>query len=447
MDGQIDSTDSNDRHASAQAGRRPVDRGIVAVAMVAAAALGLPEGSIGVLWPSVSADLGIPLDRLGVILYAATFGYLAVAFGHGRIARRYGTVVVVAGAAAIGSAGAIVFASAAAFGAVVAGYLLVGAAAGGIDTGLNGYVSVHHRRVLPFMHAGFGVGASLAPLVVTRLRDAGISWRYALGGLAVYEATLVVLFVASRHRFIRPESQGPGHRHLALDLSDIDIPLTDESLVPPASDTRGVEPSGVEGGPEELPSRPHGSSGRGRALLALSIASFFLYVGVEAGIGAWGFTLLTGRGVDATVAGVAIGGFFVAITFGRLAIGFVGDRVTPRRVLAVAISTAVAGTLALWQVGAAVPQFQPYLLVLVGLSLAGIFPMLVALTPERLGASGTQAVIGWQLAGASIGLSTVPAMIGVMAGRAGTDAIAPCLFAVAVALAVVHLCALAIERG
>lgn len=423
--------------AAAPESTRRGDPVLALLVVVSAAVLGLPEGSIGVLWPSVSEDLGVPIDRLGLLLYAATAGYLIVAFTHGRTVRRFGTPTVLAGGAAFGIVGAAFFGTATVFAVVVIGYFFIGVAAGGIDTGLNGYVSVHYPRVLSYMHGGFGVGAALSPLAVTALHNAGLSWRYALVGLAAYEAMLLVLFVTLRRRFVRTAGVAPTRDR---DLADVDIPFTGESLAPPTdrADGSGASP------PVETSERP---PARARLLLALSIASFFFYVGVEAGIGAWGYTLMVGREVPTTTAGLSITLFFLSITAGRFAVGAISGRVGPRQVLALAITGAVVGTFVFWTVGAASPGASPFILVFVGLSLAGIFPMLVALTPERLGAERATSVIGWQLAGASIGLSTIPAVMGVIAGQSGTATIGPALFTVAIALAIVHVTALAVERA
>lgn len=411
------------------------DRGFAVVVVLAAVTLGLPEGAIGVLWPSISAGLGVPLDRLGLLLYAATAGYLTVALVHGRLVRRFGTAVLLAGAALAGVAGALVFAGAPVFAVAIVGYFGVGLAAGGLDPGLNGYVSVHRNSLLSFMHGGFGIGATIAPWVATLLLGAALSWRYALVGLALYDAFLLVLFVCMRRRFLRPDTPAETGGHLVPDLADVDIPLTGESLVPPASATTRARC----GAPSRSPSR-------NRFLLVCSIVAFFLYAGIEAGIGNWGYTLLLGRSVGERAAGLAVSLYFGSIMVGRFGIGALGTRVAPRQVLAVAVAGAVAGTLLLWLLGEAVPSTGPALLVLIGVSLAGFFPMLVALTPERLGEERTAAAIGWQLAGSSLGVSTIPAAIGVLVGRAGTWIVAPSTFAVAAALAVVHLTSRAVER-
>ena len=52
---------------------------------------------------------------------------------------------------------------------------------------------------------------------------------------------------------------------------------------------------------------------------------------------------------------------------------------------------------------------------LLGLSLAGVFPSLVLLTPRRVGSARTPTVVGLQFSVASIGASGIPAAIGFLA--------------------------------
>jgi fucose permease len=176
-------------------------------------------------------------------------------------------------------------------------------------------------------------------------------------------------------------------------------------------------------------------------MFALSLLSFFAYTGVEVGVGFWGYSLLVDRGIDTGQATFGIVVYWSALTVGRFSIAAIGRRVTPRQVLAAAIIGAIAGTLVLWAGGAgSTPStgLSIAALVVIGGSLAGIFPSLVALTPDRLGTDGAAAAIGWQLATASLGGSTTPAIIGVVATRVGVSAIAPSLVVAALLLAAVH---------
>lgn len=44
--------------------------GLVSLAYIAFISLGMPDGLLGVAWPSIRADFSIPLDALGMLLTA-----------------------------------------------------------------------------------------------------------------------------------------------------------------------------------------------------------------------------------------------------------------------------------------------------------------------------------------------------------------------------------------
>jgi len=70
--------------------------------------LGLPDGMLGTVWPSMRGTFGAPVGDLGLILLLATAGSVLVTAFVGRLIRRLGVaaLLTVAGsAAALGFAG------------------------------------------------------------------------------------------------------------------------------------------------------------------------------------------------------------------------------------------------------------------------------------------------------------------------------------------------------
>lgn len=61
--------------------RAPAGLLLMGIAYLAYVSLDLPDGLLGVAWPSMRASFGIPLDALGAFLAAATVGYLASSTG------------------------------------------------------------------------------------------------------------------------------------------------------------------------------------------------------------------------------------------------------------------------------------------------------------------------------------------------------------------------------
>ena len=63
---------------------------LVFLASVAFVSLGLPDGIVGVAWPSIRASFGLPIDALGALLVAFTSGYVASSFSSGFVLARMG---------------------------------------------------------------------------------------------------------------------------------------------------------------------------------------------------------------------------------------------------------------------------------------------------------------------------------------------------------------------
>ena len=51
--------------------------GLIVLAFIAFISLGLPDGLLGVAWPSIKSDFAQPLDSLGILLFAIMSGYLS----------------------------------------------------------------------------------------------------------------------------------------------------------------------------------------------------------------------------------------------------------------------------------------------------------------------------------------------------------------------------------
>ena len=63
---------------------------IIALAFIAFVSLGLPDGVLGVAWPSVRATFGRPLSHLGILLASSTTAYLISSFLGGQFVRAVG---------------------------------------------------------------------------------------------------------------------------------------------------------------------------------------------------------------------------------------------------------------------------------------------------------------------------------------------------------------------
>lgn len=357
--------------------RRATPTIVFALAFVA---MGLPDFGHGVAWPDLRGDLHRPLADLGTFLTAGAVGYFVLSTQAGRLARRWGVEGLLIRAALASGAGLLTIAAAPSWPVVLLGSLVSGFGAGGMDTGFNAAVALRaDARLMGLLHAGYGAGAAVGPIVAGTSLALGGGWRPAY--LVFAGASLLLV-----------------------------IPLATTSI--------GDAP------PQQAMGSPKG--------LLLPCAAFAVYVAVEVTIGQWAFTSLTEqRGLSDFTASVWVGLYWVALTAGRLWLGLRGHRLLVARLLDVAVVGAAAGSLVLWVGGAVAPVG----LLLAGLSLSVVFPLLMLLTPDRVGEERAAAAIGWQTAASSLGAAGGPVAAGAVLEGVGVEAYGPTALAMSVVLA------------
>ena len=81
--------------------------GLVLLAYIAFIALGMPDGLLGVAWPSIRTGFNIPLDAVGMLMTASVSGYLTSSFLSGPLISRWGVGRILAASCALTGLGLI----------------------------------------------------------------------------------------------------------------------------------------------------------------------------------------------------------------------------------------------------------------------------------------------------------------------------------------------------
>jgi fucose permease len=378
--------------SNAPARGKAVTLGLASLGFVS---LGLPEGMLGVAWPSIRASFGLPLDALGLLLGPFATGYFVSSAASGRVLTRLGVGQALAISCAVTGLSLLGYALSPAWLSMVALAGVLGLGAGTIDSGVNTYAAVAHgARVLNWMHAAFGLGAAVGPLIMTAIVGSGLAWNFGYAAVALAQLGLAAGYWLTRDRYARP------HR-----------------IVSHTEAVHGSTP-------------PHASP---RALLRqpvalLSMALFFIYVGLEAASGQWSFSLFTlSRGTPVGIAGVLVSAYWASLTLGRVLFGVVVGHVSGERLLRVCMLVTVLAAALIWF---NVPLVSWLALAVLGLVYAPVFPILIADTPARFGPAQTANAVGLQVAAAVAGGAAVPGLIGVLAARTSLEIVGPCLLVV-----------------
>ena len=389
-------------------------RGLDVLSLGSFVVLGLPDGMLGTAWPSMRQSFGVPIADLGLILLVITAGSVVVSAFVGALIRRFGVPALLTASGSCAALGGIGFAVAPGIWLIFAVSALLGVAAGMMDGGLNTAIGLSGRpRLLNLLHAAYGVGTTIGPLLITAAILVS-SWRPAYVVLAVLDLVIAASWLRQQ-RAERARSGGPPPAGGAA-----------PDVAPPR-----VAPAAEH--PVAAPGHPSWSPRRSAFVVAAGMAIFFVYTGVEVAAGQWEASFCRGHlGMSAAAAGIATFGYWGALTAVRIILAVLPRPVPPPAVVRWGSGIgAVAAAVIWWQPGTAATVAG---FVALGAALAGVFPALIALTPDRIGHARAQHVIAWQVGAAAAGGSGLSALIGLLIGAAGLAVLGPSLTVLAVLL-------------
>ena len=385
--------------------------GFDVLALTSFVVLGLPDGMLGPAWPAMRQTFGAPIADLGLILLVTTVGSVAVTAVVGRLIRRLGVPALLCCSGLCAVLGAAGFALAPGLWLVLSVAVLVGVAAGMMDGGLNTAIGLAGRpRLLNLLHAAYGVGTTIGPLLVTAAIVIG-SWRPAYAALAVFNLIMAALWLRQRRRE-------------TLSAATPADPVTPTDPATPAITTDPTHPAS-SGEPSDHPSESW-SRRRSSAAVIAGMLIFFVYTGVEVGAGQWEASYGRGHlGLSASAAGLATFGYWAALTGVRILLALLPRQLSLVGVVRWGSALAVVGAAAIWWGPNRAVALTGF--VLLGAALAGVFPALIGLTPARIGRRRAQNAIAWQVGAAAAGGSGLSALMGLLIGATGLQILGPAL--------------------
>ena len=347
--------------------------------------LGLPDSLLGSAWPSMYPLLGVPVSHAGILSMIISFGTIVSSLNSDRLTRALGAGRVTAISVGMTAAALFGFSISTQFWMLCLWAVPYGLGAGSVDAALNNYVALHYEsRHMSWLHCMWGIGTMVSPMVMGRVLAGGGPWTAGYRYIALFQIALTAVLFLS-------------------------LPLwqkrTDETA------EGGTAPQALSLGQVfRLP-------GAKEVMLC-----FFCYCALETTAGLWASSYLTlTRGVAADTAASFASLFYIGITAGRAACGFLTLKLNDTQMIRLGQGVLAVGVAALLVPG---PQLLALAgLVLVGVGCAPIYPSIIHATPDHFGADRSQAVIGIQMASAYVGNLVMPPLFGLLANN-----ITPALF-------------------
>lgn len=340
--------------------------------------LGLPDSLLGSAWPSIYPQLGVPVSYAGILSMIIAAGTVISSLQSDRLTRRFGTGRVTAFSVALTAAALFGFSRSGAFWQLALWAIPYGLGAGSVDASLNNYVALHYAsRHMSWLHAMWGVGASTGPYIMAFALTGGLGWTGGYGIISLLQMALTAVLLFSLPLWGK-QTMGAAPEHRARKALS-----TQQVLCIPGA--------------------------------AAFMVTFFCYCALEQTTGLWAGSYLTLHGgLSAEAAAGYSALFYLGITAGRVASGFLTFRLSDTQMVRLGQAITCVGVVSLlsFRGERALPG-----LVLIGLGCAPVYPCLIHSTPRHFGAQRSQAVIGVQMACAYVGTCVMPPVFGVLAQR------------------------------
>ncbi|KAL2008228.1 hypothetical protein VTN00DRAFT_8210 [Thermoascus crustaceus] len=385
----------------------------ILVTFVSFAIVGASDGVYGALIPYIREDFDLSITVVSLIFMTPFAGYALATAAVNKVHMTFGQ----RGIAIIGPLchliPFLVMAVRPPFPVILVAYVFVGLGNGLIDAAWNAWIGdmVNANTLMGFLHAFYGLGATVSPTIATGIINGGLHWwlfYFTLaGGSALELVGSVALFWrenAQRFRINNPKTAGSG------------------------KGTRTVE----------------AVKNRVTWVMALFL---FAYMGVEVSVGGWivEFMMQVRHG-GAFESGLVPTGFWAGITLGRLALGFVNEllgkhfrqpTVRERIAITIYLLISIALELVFWLV----PKFvvSAVAVSLLGFFTGPLFPgaIVVAakLLPKHLHTPG----IGVASAFAGGGGAILPFVAGAIAQPHGVQSLQPFVLALLAVITILWL--------
>lgn len=371
----------------------------VPIAFLAFIGLGMTSGLLGLAWPSMRQEFGLPLDSVKILFVVQTAAYTVASFSIGRLMARFGSGVTLLTGMALMGLTMFGLAASSQWVSVIAVILVFGFGSGVLDAGLNLYMATYHSaRQMSWLHASFGVGITIAPLIMTAVLQREFGWHagYAIVGIILIP---IIMLLAFTRRLWRREGFQTAE----------DKPVLRASF----------------GATLRLPT------------VWFGMATFLAYVGVEIGIGQWAYTVLTqSRGIDTGTAGILVSIYWGVFTGGRIFFGIVANRFKIESLLRCCMLGVIVGAGLFWWNPIGVVGILG--LLIIGAAQAPVFPLLMTATAQRVGLANTDNTISLQMGAVGIGSAILPGLIGTIGENYGLEKMTAAFAIMAVVVFIFH---------
>lgn len=369
----------------------------------------------------LEAYYGVDYTIVALVFLAPFVGYILAAISNSAIHNRYGQFGIAVVAPLCKVIAFVVFCIHPPFAVLPVVYVVCGFGNGLEDGGWNAWIGnmSNASEIMGILHAAYGLGATLSPLIATSMVTKGnLQWY-------TFYYLMVCVVRCSAPQLI-----------FQVGLAVIEWAICAYAF----RSATGTTVRAVEA--HEQPNDESGLAHTGEALKNSTtwLTALFLFcsTGVEVGIGGWLVTfMLNVRNGDDFDSGMVVTGYWLGMTIGRLTLGFITGRIGERLAVCGYLLLCVALQLCFWLI----PSFiaSAVFVAWLGFFVGPLFPAAIVVATKVLPQKLHVSAIGFAAASGSGGGSVLPFAIGAIVQAKGVWVLQPIILALIVVVLAVWL--------
>ncbi len=348
---------------------------LLSVIYLAFISLGLPDSMLGAAWPTIYAEMNIPISYMGLVSMIISGGTIFSSLLTDRVVAKFGTRTVTAVSILLTALALFGFSASTEFYMLCLWAIPYGFGAGAVDASLNNYVALHYSsKHMSWLHCFWGVGTIISPYIM------GYALTHSTWQDGYRAVSFIQVAIAAAVLLSFPLWRINGQKS------------AEEAEVKPIGLISAVKIKGV------LP----------------LLIGFFAYCAAEATAMLWTSSYFEGVFNASKDEAALLGSlFFIGMTAGRFLSGFITDRLGDSRMIRLGAAIAGVGIIL-----TAIPIKEVAIagFVIFGLGCAPIYPCIIHSTPIRFGSERSQSIIGIQMASAYLGSTLMPPVFGLLGG-------------------------------
>ena len=374
---------------------------LLALIYICFISLGLPDSLLGSAWPVLHTEIQAPVSYAGIVSMTISLGTILSSLWSNKLLHKFGAGKVTAVSVAMTALGLFGFSLSHQFWMLIVCAIPYGLGAGAVDAILNNYVALHYKpQHMSWLHCMWGVGASISPYIMSFALVKLESWNAGYLTVGILQAILSVFIFISLPLWKK-----------GTDAADAPAEETSKPLsLKEVFKIKGAIPC---------------------------FLAFFGYCSMELTTSLWASSYLVNRWeIDPDTAAGLASLFYLGMTVGRFANGFLAMKKADRFLIRLGLGTVCGGVLLMlmsFHVGFAIAGF-----VVIGLGCAPVYPCIIHMTPAVFGKEKSQAMIGVQMAFAYMGFLVTPPLFGVLAEHISIGLLPVCLAALLALTALMH---------